>query len=494
MIRTRICLYILLLTPLAVYWQTIFHDYGQRNDYTYLRVAREEPGRLVKLTASHGRPLNGALLETSFGVTSDVSQLPWLRLASVLILTVLALAVWRQLYQSGWTEIESAVIGLGIVLLPAAQVTASWASAWPQALALLLAAAGFSAIETELERGGLKRYVAVLGGCMIYALATLIYQSNALFAIVLVTAVLLTRTGREPMSDVKWLGYHLGTLLAGMATGYYLVQAVFSNGLFRESARMQLETSPVTKIGWNFWQPLPDALALFALRDDQGTGMAIFWSAVVVVLGLIALGFRQKSVAKESWWRRKWVWCLVILPLAAHAISLVAAERSTAYRVLFPLSGLVLVLVIYALRAITTARGIKPLPHYFAVGFLAIGAAWLAHQQAFQLIAEPQGHEWNLVQGSVLRSNFTHPTTVYFVTPTLAERSTERIYGDEFGSLSSDSGAVAGEMFKAALRERFGPKLPKGGSYTFALGRDVPAPMAYDVVIDMRRLKQRKAP
>jgi hypothetical protein len=48
-------------------------------------------------------------------------------------------------------------------------------------------------------------------------------------------------------------------------------------------------------------------------------------------------------------------------------------------------------------------------------------------------------------------------------------------------------------MFKAALRERFGPKLPKGGSYTFASGRDVPAPMAYDVVIDMRRLKQRKA-
>jgi hypothetical protein len=91
MIRTRICLYILLLTPLAVYWQTIFHDYGQRNDYTYLRVAREEPGRLVKLTASHGRPLNGALLETSFGVTSDVSQLPWLRLASVLMLTLLAL-------------------------------------------------------------------------------------------------------------------------------------------------------------------------------------------------------------------------------------------------------------------------------------------------------------------------------------------------------------------------------------------------------------------
>ena len=49
-------------------------------------------------------------------------------------------------------------------------------------------------------------------------------------------------------------------------------------------------------------------------------------------------------------------------------------------------------------------------------------------------------------------------------------------------------------MVKAALHERFGTKLPKGGSYTFESGREVPAPQAYDLVIDMRRLKQRKSP
>jgi hypothetical protein len=48
-------------------------------------------------------------------------------------------------------------------------------------------------------------------------------------------------------------------------------------------------------------------------------------------------------------------------------------------------------------------------------------------------------------------------------------------------------------MVKAALRERFGPKLPKGGSYTFTAGTEAPLPKAYDVVIDMRRLKLRKA-
>src|SRR5882757_3998315 len=154
MIRTRICLYVLLLAPLAVYWQTVFEDYGFRDDYSHLRESREEPGKIVKFAASQGRPLYGALLETTFNVTDEVGHLPMLRMTTVLLLALLALALWRQLYQSGWTEVEAAAIGLGVALLPAAQVAASWAVTWPHVLALLLSVAGFSAIEAELERGG----------------------------------------------------------------------------------------------------------------------------------------------------------------------------------------------------------------------------------------------------------------------------------------------------------------------------------------------------
>lgn len=494
MIRTRICLYILLLTPLAVYWQAIFQDYGMRDDYSHLREAREEPGKLVKFTASHGRPLYGALLETTFGVVDDVNQLPWLRLTTVSLLTLLGLALWRQLYQSGWTEIEAAAIGLGVTLLPAAQITAGWAIGWPLALALLLSVAGFSAIETELERGGLKRFVALFGGVMIYALAALIYQSDALFAIVPITAVLLVRTGREPMSDVKWLSYHLGALVAGLAVSYFLVQGLFSNGVFQESARMRMEPEPFSKLFWFFAHPVPNALALFALRDDFATGAVFFWSAALLVAAIIIAGFRMSANASEPFWKRKWVWCLLIMPVVAHGVSLVAAERSTGYRVLFPLSGLVLVLAIYGLRVLTNARGLKPLPHYLALGVLALGAAFLAHRQARELLAEPQSHEWDLVNNAVQRGNFAKPVKVFLVMPTLEHRSTVRIYADEFGSLSSDSDWVPLEMFKAALHERFGSKLPKGGSYTFAAGRELPADQTFDLVIDMRKLKQRMAP
>jgi hypothetical protein len=491
MIRTRICLYILLLAPLAVYWQTIFHDYGLRDDYSHLREAREEPGKLVKFTASQGRPLYGALLETTFGVTEDVSQLPWLRLTGVCLLTLLGLALWRQMYQSGWTEVEAAAIGLGVILLPAAQITAGWAIGWPYALALLLAVAGFSAIETELERGGLKRFVALLGGCLIYALAALIYQSNALFAVVPIAAVLLVRTGREPMSNMKWLTYHVGALLVGVGIAYFLVQGLFSNGVFHESPRMQLETNPFTKIAWFFAYPLPNALALFALRDDYHTGAFIFWGAVIVMLVIITMGFRLTQRPPDAGSKKKWLWSLLMLAVVAHGVSLAAAERNTAYRVLFALSGLALVFTIYGLRVLANARGVKPMVHYLTLGLLATGAAVVAHRNAFLLIAEPQGHEWDLVKSPVLRGNFSKPVKVYVITPTLDDRSTVKVYGDEFGSLSSDSDWTPKEMFKAALHERFADKLPKGGSYTFASGREVPADGAYDMVIDMRKLKQR---
>ena len=202
--RTRICLYILLLLPLLAYWQTIFADYGLREDYGFLREAHEDAGKLVKFTASTGRPLYGALLESSYATAGHVDQLPWMRLVSVLLLTALAVVLWRQLYQSGWNEVEAAAIGLGVALLPSAQFVAGSAACWPQALTLLLAMAGFSAIETEIERGGLKRLVALLGGCMIYTAAGLIYQSNVLFALVPMAAVYLVRSGREPLGDLKW--------------------------------------------------------------------------------------------------------------------------------------------------------------------------------------------------------------------------------------------------------------------------------------------------
>lgn len=496
MTRTRICLYVLLLVPLVVYWQTIFHDFGMRDDYSHLRESREEASKLVKFTASHGRPLYGALLETSFSSAAGdgIDGLKWLRLSSVLLLTLLALAIWRQLYQSGWTEIEAAVIGLGVVLLPAAQVVASWAVCWPHVLALLLAVAGFSAIETELERGGLKRVVALLGGGMIYCLSALIYQSNALFAVVPITAVFLVRSGRDRLSDAKWLTIHLLALIAGLALSFLLVRMLFSTGVFHESARMQFETNPFTKLVWFFWQPLPNALALYALRDSFNDGAAVFWILAVAVAAVIGFGYRAARGRADELAKKKWLICLAAMPLLAHAVSFAAAERSIGYRVLFALSGLVLVMLVYTLRSLRLANTLKPYVYYPALGLIVLGGAVTANYNAFNLFAEPQGNEWDLVLTPVMRADLKRPTKVYLITPTPEDRSTTRMFADEFGSLSSDSDWTPREMFNTAVRERFPGKKPPGFTYTVTLGRDEPAAGAYDMVIDLRKLRKLRLP
>jgi len=487
--RTRICLYLLLLLPLTVYWQTVFTDYGFRDDYGYLREAHEEPGKMVKFAASHGRPLYGALLESTYAATGQVDELPWMRLATVLLLTLLGIVLWRQLYQSGWSEVEAAAVGLGVALLPSSQFVVSAASCWPHALTLLLAMAGFSAIETEIERGGLKRLIALLGGCMIYTVAGLIYQSNVLFALVPLAAVYLVRTGREPIGDLKWGAIHVGTMLAGLLLGYLLIQSLFSNGVFEASARMHFETNPLTKLGWFLAHPLPNALALYALADDYYTGVIFYAGMLLVVLSLLLLAYRRSLRLPDVVARRKWQVCLIALPFLTQAVSLAAAERSAGYRVIFALAGLVLVLAIYAVRSLLQDWKVKPRLHYAGLALLFLGVAFTAHRNSLLLMAEPQGNEWEMMKNVVLRASFAKATRVFIITPAEDDRSTERIYRDEFGSLSSISDAVSQEMFKAALRLRFPGKMPAGSSYTLTLGRAAPEAGAYDLVIDMRKLK-----
>jgi hypothetical protein len=487
--RTRICLYVLLLLPLAVYWQTIFADYGIRDDYGFLRAAHEEPSKLVKHTASHGRPLYGALLESTYAATGQVDQLPWMRLASVLLLTVLSVVLWRQLYNSGWNEVEAAAIGLGVTLLPSAQFIIGSAACWPQALTLLLAMAGFSAIETEIERGGMKRLVALVGGCMIYTAAGLIYQSNVLFALVPLTAVYLVRTGREPISDIKWGLIHVATMATGLLLGYALVQSLFSNGVFEASARLHFETNPFTKLLWFFSQPLPNGVALFAVADDNFHGVVIYGLTLLVIMALLGFAFRRSIKLVDEVARQRWKVSLFGLPFLVQTISLVAAEDNAGYRTIFALAGLVLVLTVFASRALLEDWKIKARVHYPVLGVIFLLVAFTANRHSYQLIAEPQANEWDMMKGAALRANFNKALRVFIILPTADDRSTERIYRDEFGSVSSATETVAQEMFKAAVRSRYPGKLPAGSSYTLATSLTPPEAGTYDLLIDMRKLK-----
>ncbi len=474
--------------PLAAYWQTIFHEYGFRDDYAHLREVREEPGKLTRFASTDGRPVYGALLEKSFAPILTVTDLPWLRLTGVLLITAVGLILWRQLLRAGWSDVEATAVGLGITLLPSSQVIAGWAISWPVAFSMLLAVTGFAAIEAALQRQGQQRLAIFAIGCACYLVSGLTYQSNTLFAIVPLAALLMMRSTHERIPNILWTAIHLATVFINLALGLLLMKVLFMLHVFPQSGRMHLEPNPLGKLIWFFSLPLSNALALGALRDTYSTGVFWFWSSVAAVVCVLGLGFREDT-AGNTGQKMKWLFCLLVLPFVAHSVSLAAAVRANGYRTLFPLAGLVVVLAAFSIRRLRVAGRISLPAQQAALAAAILLAAVCANRNAFSLIAEPQSREWDMVRDAVNRLPVKADARVYIITPTLKDRSTQRVFADEFGSLSSNSDWVPKEMFKTAVRDRFSGHPPAG--YTLAFGPDAPNPTAYDVVIDLRKLKDR---
>jgi hypothetical protein len=327
----------------------------------------------------------------------------------------------------------------------------------------------------------------------LYFLAGFTYQTSALFAVAPLAAVLLLREGTTERSDAQWIAAHIGTLFASLFAGFVFMSVVFTEGVVPEAARMHIEPHPFIKLLWFFRNPLPNSLALFALRDTFATP-AWFWLVLGGIVVLIVLGLMYGAHKRHE--RLRWLFAALMLPFVAHSVSLAASSQAIGYRTLLPLSGLFLVLAFFGLRAVVQRFAA---PRFAYVGVLAavvVTAALLARYNALTLIAEPQGHEWRLIETAANGLRLKDETRVYMIRPSIAHRSTERVYADEYGSLTADADWAAKEMFKTAMRERFPDGLPDGTDYTVTTGFGPPPPVGYDLVVDLRELKNlgRRAP
>ena len=475
----------LLILPLLVYWPTVSYEYGFRDDYAHLREVRERPGWLMQLTTSNGRPVYGLALEASLREVYQVTELEALRLASTVLMGFVGLLLWWQLRRSGWSEAEAAALGAAAILLPGAQIVVGWAIAWPIALGLVAAVAGFAVVDRALERQGAARALGIAAGWALYLAAGLTYQTSALFAVMPLAAVLLAREAGTERTDVARAFVHLSALFGGLFAGFLLMNLVFTEGVVPEAARMQLEPHPFIKLLWFLRNPLPNSIALFALRDSYATPLW-FWFVVAGVVAVALLGFLLGT--KDARHRRRWLFVALALPFAAHSVSLAASSQAIGYRTLLPLSGLFLVLFVFGLRTVAARARLPQAAQAAALAVLIAIGAVLARENSLTLIAEPQGNEWRLVQAAVSRLAVGRATSVYITRPSIEYRSTERVYADEYGSLSADAQWAAVEMFRAAVRARFPQGLPEGTSYTLTTSLSPPI-MPYDLVLDLRELK-----
>jgi hypothetical protein len=492
-VRTWMLTVLLFIVPVLAYWPTTFHDFGLRDDYSNLREAHEEVGKVVKFCASHARPIYGWLLQATYGQTSSVQNLQWMRFIGALLLGALSLVSFRGLRALGWKFGPSLSFAILLALVPASQVVASWAVGWPYAATALLAVAGFFTAEGALSMGlrsGLGRAVGQwLVALCLMVVSALIYQPSAMFYIVPLAAALIAQRHRTLPQSLRWLGIHMGFISLALGLAYLVMSMLYAGGMFVKSGRIAFEHHWIDKMGWFLGEALPNALSMFVLNDNNQRDHGLYFGgAALAGLILTAGAFLE--------WRRYgrqrgmvWLGALLVLPTFACAMSLVASEHYATYRTILAMTAVLLCFLVASMAAMTefwsaNARRL--------LATLAVALAFLtAQHHAYALIAVPQGNEWQLIMAGAKHVRLDGPRQrIFAIASAPADISTATIYHDEFGSLSSNSEWVPREMFKRAMHDLHPEIQNLDARYDFATGPRLPEGQTFDVIIDLHRLRQ----
>jgi hypothetical protein len=483
----------LFFVPLATYWPATFHDYGLRDDYSNLREAHEEVGKVLKFCASHARPIYGWLLQATYGQTDSVQSLQWMRFLAALLLGAISLMSFRGLRSLGWSVNSSLCFAVLLALVPSAQVVASWAVGWPYAAAALLAIGGFFAADGALAlglRSGLGRAIgqgSVALGLMLSS--ALIYQPSALFYLVPLAGALIAQRQRTLTQTARWLGIHLGFVVGTLGLAYCAMSLLYLTHVFVKSGRIAFEVHWGEKIAWFLQEPLPNALSLFVLNDNNHRDHTLYFMGAALVGAILIAG------ACVEWRRhgrvRGAIWCcgLFGLPLIAFAASLIASERYATYRTIFAMTGVLLCFLVASISVLTEHWGARA-RRVLAMLVISI-ALYTAQHHAYALIAVPQGNEWQLIIAGAKHVHLDGARPrIFAIASSPSDISTATIYHDEFGSLSSNSEWVPREMFKRAMHDLHPGIANLDSRYDFATGPALPAGQRYDVIIDLHRLRQ----
>ena len=481
---------VLLLLPLVAYWPTIFHNYGLRDGYSTLREAHEEPGKVLHFCASHARPIYGWMLEAAFRQISTIRDLQWIRLLSALLLGTLSWLSYHGLRALGWSTTMSLSFALWIALVPSAQVIAGWSIGWPYAAAAILAFGAFFAVEaaTSADSWSWRTATEWFVGLTMLVVSALIYQPSALFYAVPLTAALIAQRDRSFTATVQWGLIHLGFVIGALGLTYCVISATYAAGIFERSSRVAFDHDWGTKIAWFLKAPLPNALSLFVINDDNHRDHSAYLACAVLV-GLVLVAGAGAEWLRHGWSRGLvWFAGLLGLPTFAFVVNLVAAERYSTYRTILTMTAVLLCFLLASFGALT--GWCSPRTRRLAA-IIVIAAAFLtARHRAYALLAVPQGNEWQLINEGAARVRLEGDRPrIFAIEPTPADISTDTIYHDEFGSLSSNSDWVPKEMFKRAMHDLH-PGVPNlDQRYEFSFGLQPPAGRQFDVIIDLRKLR-----
>jgi len=229
---------------------------------------------------------------------------------------------------------------------------------------------------------------------------------------------------------------------------------------------------------------------MIVLRDQTRGPGAAYWAMAVCVGGAIALAVVGEARRGGVRAAGLFALCAAALVLVSFAANLIASERTPKYRTIWALTA---VCTVFAVQGIETLSHWLPRSaHRLATAvliLLVLAGVPRARSQAYDLIARPQREELALIEQSVHAPLLDGDPAFFVIHPAAEDTAAALRFEDEFGSLSSASDWVPVEMLKAVIEERAPSLCDAPGACRIATGPTEPPRGRYDLVIDMRRLR-----
>ena len=331
------------LILLATYSSLYLPLHALMDDYAALSDVYTNTFEIVKITASHGRFINGIFITNWFKIFNSVDKLWCIRLIGIIGSCVIFILMMRLLINHKFQYVESFFISLGTCLLPPFIEMANWAitvpNSWSGAIALL-GALKLDNVINKSKNNTLTFHELYLIIRSRYFLMAIMYLVLAMFsytptAQMIFLVPLLWLLGDDDAVVLKNKLYYvfLALICFFIASLVFLViYKTYFNIFFpgMNLGNRSLVTSPfalLLKIKWFFVEVIPIVSNLFFLAPN---------SVISGVVLLICIG--QFIVMPGSWQKRFIMFIVwVVIIMASYSISLVTKENWPSYRSQFAL-------------------------------------------------------------------------------------------------------------------------------------------------------------
>lgn len=394
------------------------------DDYSFLATALRNRDGTFELLASVGRPINGWLLETAFGVANDIDGLRWLRLTGILGIATLAAILSSILAKHGLSIPEAASTSIVICTLPAFQVYASWAQYLGTPWAALAAVGAARFTLRSFDKRGLRRALNALGAAGLFTMAMLVYQPAAMVYWLIVAIDVFTPTTTIRRALVRLSAF--GTVAAlGLLAGY----AAFRIGAARYGLggdRSALPDDLLAKARWFVTDPLQRALNVGQLSGSRVIAIAV---AALMTIGMVLYfrgSMRQRLLLTTA--------CIALVPIS-YLPNLVTAENWGSFRTQIGLASMIALLAVLAFKGWVS---VAPRQHHlkrsltaWVVSLAAVIGVLSAVDKSLNYFALPQELELRVLTRQ-LRVIGTSDE-IFFVRAAVSDTTAPGSWFDEFG-------------------------------------------------------------